>query len=33
MTTAQQAEPAVLPEKIARQLVLPEGHADPRRAI
>jgi cytochrome P450 len=28
MTTAQQAEPAVLPEKIARQLVLPEGHAD-----
>src|ERR1700691_5276487 len=27
-TTAQQAEPAVLPEKIARQLVLPEGHAD-----
>src|ERR1700758_436576 len=28
MRTAQQAEPAVLPEKIARQLVLPEGHAD-----
>src|SRR6202048_3224942 len=28
MTTPQQAEPAVLPEKITRQLVLPEGHAD-----
>jgi cytochrome P450 len=28
MTTAQQAEPAILPENIARQLVLPEGHAD-----
>jgi cytochrome P450 len=28
MTTAQQAEPAVLPERIARQLVLPEGHSD-----
>ena len=28
MTTAQQAEPAILPEKIARRLVLPEGHAD-----
>lgn len=28
MTTAQQAEPAVLPDKIARQLVLPEGHTD-----
>jgi cytochrome P450 len=28
MTTAQQAEPALLPEEIARQLVLPEGHAD-----
>jgi cytochrome P450 len=28
MTTAQQAEPAILPEKIARQLVLPEGHSD-----
>jgi cytochrome P450 len=28
MTTAQQAEPAVLPDEIARQIVLPEGHAD-----
>lgn len=28
MTTAQQAEPAVLPEEIARRIVLPEGHAD-----
>src|SRR6202007_202859 len=28
MTTAQQAEPAVLPEKIARQPVPPEAHAD-----
>ena len=28
MTTARRAEPGVLPEKIARQLVLPEGHAD-----
>lgn len=28
MTTAQQAEPAVLPDNIARQLVLPEGHTD-----
>jgi cytochrome P450 len=28
MTTVQQAQPAVLPEKIARQLVLAEGHTD-----
>lgn len=28
MTTTQQADTAVLPEEIARRIVLPEGHAD-----
>ncbi|MGA9612640.1 MAG: cytochrome P450, partial [Mycobacterium sp.] len=28
MTTTEHSAPAILPEKIARQLVLPEGHSD-----
>jgi cytochrome P450 len=28
MTTVQRTEPAILPDEITRQIVLPEGHAD-----
>ena len=28
MTTTQPTEPAILPDDIARQIVLPEGHSD-----
>ena len=28
MTTAQHTESALLPDEIARRIVLPEGHAD-----